>query len=152
MKVLASIDNYEKFKFAATITPRQPDSGFSMCFGNTDLSGSFKTGIRFYGSGGLVFDDDGKFFGGYQSGRSLEIAGSFFGNRMSYFYNGNLVRNNLITNGNFTEVEFEKFGDSELNLRFDFISGQHPSDNIMVDLNGIILISSDNFYILPIIE
>jgi hypothetical protein len=149
MKLLSSISNYEKFRFAATITPRQPDSGFSLCFGNTDVSGLFNTGIKFYGSGGLVFDNDGKFFGGYQSGRSLEIEGSFFGDRMSYLYNGHLVRNNLLTNGNFDTVEFEKFGDSEASVRFEFVSGLHPSGDLIVDFNGIILLSVDNLYILP---
>jgi hypothetical protein len=151
MKVLSLIDNYEKFNFAATITPTQPNSGFSMCFGRTGVSGFFETGIKFYGSGGLVFDNDGKFFGGYQSGRSLEIEGHFFGeeNRMSYMCNGKLVRNNLVATGNFDTIEFDKHGESNLDIRFNYISGLRP---FLVDLDGIILVSSDNFYILPKVQ
>jgi hypothetical protein len=125
MKVLEPIDNYERFRFSARITPRQPDSGFSLCFGLTGESDSFYTGIKFYGSGGLIFDNENKFFGGYQSGRSFEIDGHFFGdeNRMSYFYDNKLVRNNLLVTGNFDTIEFEKFGNSNLDISFEYISG-----------------------------
>lgn len=125
MKTLAIINDYERFRFTATIVPRQPDSGFSLCLGQTGALDSFYTGVRFYGSGGLIFDNDNKFFGGYQSGRSLEIEGHFFGdeNRMSYFYDGQLVRNNMLVTGRFDTVEFYKHGNSEINLRFEYISG-----------------------------
>lgn len=125
MKVRASIDNYQRVSFSAAITPRKPDLGFSLCFGETGSSDSFYTGIKFFGSGGLVFDNDGKFFGGYQSGQSLKIEGHFFGdqNRMSYLYNGELVRNNLVVTGNFDTIEFEKHGESDLNIKFNYISG-----------------------------
>lgn len=123
MKVLSTIQDYEQFRFSADIVPRQPDSGFSLCFGQT--GDSFYTGIRFYGSGGLVFDNEDTFFGGYQSGRSVKISGNYFGdeNRMSYFYDGKLVTNNLETTGRFDTIEFEKFGNSQLNFNIEYVSG-----------------------------
>jgi hypothetical protein len=151
MKSLASIKKYNSFSFKANITPRSPESGFDLCFGTTGSSGVFATGSRFYGRSGLVFDQSGNFFGGYYSGRSLEIEGHFFGDRLSYFYNGVLVNNNASVQSSFDSVEFDKFGDSTLYLELNYISGLVPevAEEGIQDINGIFLISRDNFYILP---
>lgn len=125
MKTIQNISGCERFRFSADVVPRQPDSGFSLYFGVSGEAGSFHTGVGFYGSGGLVFDGEGSFFGGYQSGRSLGIQGSFFGDedRMSYFLDGKLVKNNMIATGIYDAVEFDKFGNSQLNLSVEYISG-----------------------------
>lgn len=148
MKILNPIQNYEKFYFSASITPRNPDSGFSFAFGTTGNLGEFTTGVRFYGRSGLVFDDANNFFGGYYSGRSLELEGHFFGDRLSYFYNGVLINNNIPVSNNFNAIEFEKFGNSTLRLELNYVSGARNEQGLQ-DNNGIFLLSSDNFYILP---
>lgn len=147
MKTLASIQNYESFYFKANITPRSPASGFSFAFGETGVSG-FSTGIVFSGRSGLVFDQSGNFFGGYYSGRQLEIEGHFFGERLSYLCDGVLVNNNIPISNNFNAVEFDKIGNSELNLELNYISGLVIGQGLQ-DSNGIFLLSSDNYYILP---
>jgi len=151
MKTLAKIQNYSNFFFKATITPRVPLSGFDFSFGTTGESGDFSTGVRFYGRSGMVFDQSGNLFGGYYSGRSLEIEGHFFGDRLSYFHNGVLINNNIPIENSFNSVEFDKFGDSVLYLEMNYVSGLVPevTEQGIQDKNGIFLISSDNLYILP---
>lgn len=148
MKALSNIQNYEKFKFLATIVPKSPDSGFSLSFGTSGEAG-FTTGARFYGRSGLVFDQENNFFGGYYSGRSLDIEGHFFGNRLSYLYNGTLINNNIPLLNNFNCIEFEKLNDSELNVVLNYVSGLRDSESGLVDSGGTFLLSSDGFYLLP---
>ena len=148
MKTGTPIQNYESFYFKAIITPREPNSGFCLSFGATGQDGSLTTGVSFSGRSGFVFDQSGNFFGGYYSGRSLNLEGHFFGDRLSYFYNSKLVNNNIPIANNFNAVEFEKFGDSTLSLEVNYISGLR-SDEGLQDINGNFLISRDNFYILP---
>lgn len=151
MKTLATIKNYQSFAFKADITPRSPASGFSLAFGNTGSSGIFSTGVVFSGRSGFVFDQSGNLFGGYYSGRQIQIEGHFFGDRLSYFYDGVLVNNNLPVSNSFDSVEFDKIENSQLNLRLDYISGFVPlsTEEGLADSSGIFLLSSDNFYILP---
>ena len=153
MKVLSTIKNYQSFSFKANITPRSPESGFSFAFGETGTLGTFSTGIVFSGTSGLVFDQSGNFFGGYYSGRSLEIEGHFFGDRLSYFCNGVLINNNLPITNSFDCVEFDKIGNSQLNLQLSYVSGlvATGSESGLVDSSGTFLLSSDGFYLLPLV-
>lgn len=163
MKILQSTEPYKSFYFKASITPKNPISGFSIAFGITGESGVFSTGVVFSGRKGFVFDQKGNFFGGYYSGRQLEIEGSLFNNRLSYFYNGSLVSNNIQINNSYQSsyafncFEFDKIEDSTVFLEVNYISGYTPPqtgqqiEEGLQDNNGIFLISSDNYYILPII-
>lgn len=148
MKILSNIQNYEKFSFLATIVPRSPDSGFSLSFGNSGEDG-FITGARFYGRSGLVFDQENNFFGGYYSGRSLDIEGHFFGSRLSYFCDGVLMNNNIPVSNDFDCVEFEKLGDSSLRLELNYISGFRDTESTLRDNAGSYLLSSEGFYLRP---
>jgi hypothetical protein len=166
MKVLQSINRSKLFYFKASITPRSPASGFSFAFGSTGESQVFNTGIVFSGRNGLIFDQSGNFFGGYYSGRQSQIEGHVFENRLSYFYEDSLVNNNIVfdsghqISGGFNCFEFDKIEDSSLLLNLNYVSPfteAAPLPPIVVtgeglqDINGIFLISSDNYYILPII-
>lgn len=163
MKILQSIEPYRSLYFTATITPKSVVSGFSIAIGNTGETDGFLTGIIFSGRNGFVFDQKGNFFGGYYSGRQLEIQGHLFRNRLSYFYNSNLVSNNItITNSDqssyaYNCFEFDKIEDSTVSVQFNYISGYVPPstgeqiEEGLQDNNGIYLISSDNYYILPIL-
>jgi hypothetical protein len=151
MKTIAPIKNYQCFSFRANIVPRVPLSGFDLSFGSTGEAGNFTTGVRFYGRSGMAFDQSGNFFGGYYSGRSLDIEGHFFGDRLSYFCNGVLVNNDIPIVNSFNAIEFDKFGDSQLSLELNYVSGLVPEETQegIQDINGIFLISYDNLYILP---
>lgn len=126
MKTLQEIERYTNFYFITDIVPRVPDSGFSLYFGNTGASQIFSTGIGFYGKSGMVFDSQNNFFGGYYSGRQIEIEGHFFNGRLSYFCDGELMANNITYTGNFNCIEFNKLGDSSLSMQINYISGKIP--------------------------
>ena len=121
MKKTKSIDTYENFYFKADIISRCPDSGFSLSFGDLN-SGVFTTGVVFSGRSGLIFDQSGNFFGGYYSGRSFNLEGHFFGDRLSYFYDGVLMNNNLTVTTGFNAIEFDKFDRSSLNIDLYYIN------------------------------
>ena len=140
MKILQSIESSVPFYFTATITPRSVISGFSIAFGNTGTNNEFSTGIVFSGRNGFVFDQSGNFFGGYYSGRQLEIEGHIFNEkssevegyisneRLSYFYNGNLINNNISINENnefsygYNCFEFDKIEDSVISLQVNYVA------------------------------
>ena len=157
MKILQSIEPYKSFYFKASVTPKSPISGFSIAFGTTGEVGDFSTGVVFSGRKGLVFDQNGNFFGGYYNSRQIDIEGHLFNNRLSYFYNGTLISNNIQINNNyqlsdaFNCFEFDKIEDSTVFVEVNYISGYKPIglEEGLKDNNGIFLISSDNYYILP---
>ena len=120
MKVLKPIQNHINFSFVANVVPRSPDSGFSLCIGSTGETYDFLTGISFVGRSGIVFDQSGNFFGGYYSGRSIEIEGHIIGDRLSYFCDGVLMNNNIFVTGNFNAVEFNKLNDSTAIVDFNY--------------------------------
>jgi len=164
MKILQSINRSKHFYFKTLITPRSVDSGFSFAFGSTGQSQIFTTGIAFSGRSGLVFDQSGNFFGGYYNGRQLQIDGHLFSGRLSYFYNDSLVNNNIRFNtghqasGGFNCFEFDKPEESSIFLEINYVPDFTESlplppttvpEETLKDINGIFLISSDNYYILP---
>jgi hypothetical protein len=120
MKFISPIKEYYTLKFDANILIDSPLSGFSLYFGDTGVSGSFTTGFGFYGSGGMIFDNSGNFFGGYHSGRQTQIEGSLFGDRLSYFYNGSLINNNFPSDTFFNAIEFDKHQETQLNLNIHY--------------------------------
>jgi hypothetical protein len=144
MKNLATINNYESFFFKANIVPRDPESGFSLAFGNTGGSLDFVTGVVFSGARGMVYDQFGNFFGGYYSGRSLDIEGHFFGDRLSYFYNGVLIKNNFPISNNFDAIEFDKHGESQLSLNVSYVSGARGPNYLLGSDSSIVLGSDES--------
>lgn len=122
MKIISGIQEYSNFYFDLSLIPREPVSGFSLYFGTTGVSGVFTTGIGFYGTGGMIFDNSGDLFGGYYSGRAVEIQGHLFDGRLSYFYDGTLIKNNLPSANNFNSIEFDKHGNTPLNLSLNYIA------------------------------
>jgi hypothetical protein len=122
MKIISGIQEYSNFYFRASLIPTEPVSGFSLYFGTTGVSGIFTTGIGFYGTGGMIFDNSGDLFGGYYSGRSVDIQGHLFTGRLSYFYDDVLIKNNLPSANNFNSIEFDKHGETSLDLTLNYIT------------------------------
>lgn len=122
MKIITGIQEYSNLYFKANIVEREPVSGFSLYLGVSGISGSFTTGVGFYGTGGMIFDNSGDLFGGYYSGRLTELEGHLFSGRLSYFYNGTLIKNNHPSSNNYNAIEFDKHGDTSLDLTLNYIS------------------------------
>ncbi|MDB4314549.1 hypothetical protein N9955_00820 [bacterium] len=148
MKTVVPTQEYDDYYFKANIVPDVPDSGFELNLGfisNND-TGSFETGIQFRGESGYIFGPENKFFGGYQSGKSFNIDGYMVESGFSYFFDGVLVQNNLQFTGGLNAFEFDKHGNTELDIEFSYTKELIG----LQDSSGIFLISSDNLYIVPL--
>lgn len=139
MKIISPIEEYYSLKFNANILIDVPDSGFSLYFGKTGASGSFSTGFGFYGSGGMIFDNSGNFFGGYHSGRQNQIEGNLFGRRLSYFYNGSLINNNFPSQKFFNAIEFDKHRNSQLILDIDYFQKEDSYIDVYANQEMVLL-------------
>lgn len=147
MKVYSSFDINVQGHITSDITIDNPASGFSLMFGYSGDGSNFVTGFGFSGYSGYLFDNSGTFFGGYQSGIEFQIDSHIFRNenRVSYFYNGSLIRNNIYYSSSLLKinaVEFDKIADSVASIIV--YDGDKESYNVLLDSSGIFLYSSDN--------
>lgn len=120
MKIYSQPNISGAFVADIKINVRDPDSGFRFSLGqNTGVD--FDTGLSFYGYSGYVFDQENVFFGGYSSGSDFGIQVHVFeDNRVSYFFEETLIRNNLTAPFSMNTFEFEKIGDSSAFVSVDY--------------------------------
>lgn len=119
MKVYQQISGYNKSIIDLTIVCQESNSLFSVAGGSGSIVDDnvvlHQTGFVFSGINGFLFDQSGNFFGGYSPQISFNINvhlkedGSF-----SYFYNDQLVSNNMQYTTGMNYIEFEKNNSSLL--------------------------------------
>lgn len=100
-------------------------SGFDLFFGKN--SGEFfETGFGFFGRSGYIFDSNNFFFGGYSENETFNISCNFLPeNRVSYYFNNKLIKNNLISN---TGVDFCQFSKENLSSAILEVRSKNPAD------------------------
>lgn len=145
MNVYAQIPNLENEMFiSADILCNDPLNGFDLYFGKN--SGElFETGFGFFGRSGCIFDSDGFFFGGYNSGRRINISSHVFGDgRVSYFYNGKLINNDLTLASQIIDnVEFNKNNGSS--AFFSVTAKERDIDEGAILYNGDAILYNGDF-------
>lgn len=111
------------FNFNCVVNSTDPLNGFSLKLG---LSGnnSFTNHISFSGISGFLFDTEGSFVGGFQSGNDVNISGVVFPDRLLYYINNTLIKNNVSVSPEIDTIVFDKNNGGSLNIVFNegFIS------------------------------
>jgi len=130
MKVYQRVTGYERSILDLEISVDNYSSGIASGFliaigdglyvtgagGSTGLANS---GIMFSGHNGYIFDQSGRFVGGYYPDSNTEISihnkndGTF-----SYFINGDFIANNMNGLTGFEVIEFEKYLQSSLSIGY----------------------------------
>lgn len=102
-----------------------PYSGFDFTVYETGLGIKYDI-FNFSGSQGYVYDQSGRFFGGYKSGQSINITThyDYSNDKLKYYFNNTLVANDMDPTNNskgINSIEFEKYGNSTLEVN---VTGQ----------------------------
>ena len=102
-----------------------PYSGFDFTVYETGLGIKYDI-FNFSGSQGYVYDQSGRFFGGYRSGQSINITThyDYSNDKFKYYFNNTLVANDMDPTNNskgINSIEFEKNGNSTLEVN---VTGQ----------------------------
>lgn len=128
MKVYQQVAGYEESITNLTITIDDTFSGFSVAAGTGDVvageggsTGLLNSGFVFSGNVGYIFDQSGRFVGGYSHDLAFDISVHMKrNNTYSYFINDVLIANNVTGSTGFDYIEFEKHGDSTLGIEYIF--------------------------------
>ena len=123
MKVYQQVDGYGESITNLTISIDDTFSGFSVAAGtgNAGGDGLLNSGFVFSGSVGYIFDQSGRFVGGYSPDVPFDISVHMKRNdTYSYFINDVLIANNVSGSTGFDYIEFEKHGDSSLGIEYIF--------------------------------
>lgn len=122
MKVYQQVTGKEESILNLQINAREASSGFLVAAGTGDVvtgeggsTGLLNTGFYFSGSEGYVFDQSGRFVGGYNSNYPVNLSIHMRSDQtFSYFIDDTLIANNMSGLTGFDYIEFEKHGDSSL--------------------------------------
>ena len=124
------------------ITSLDTPSGFSLRFGNF-ITGSFDQSFAFSGRSGYVFDSDGDLVYGYEYNKPFSVECHVFSNRVSYWINGSVIKNNLVKDaGGFDAVIFDGRGTARVSAQVPDVS---VSSDGLISSDGYTLVSSDGF-------
>ena len=119
MKVSGTLSGFENCIIDMDIYIDSPNSGFDLTVMETGV-GTRDDIFSFSGYEGYVFDQSGRFIGGYRSGTSFNIQThfDFDQTKFRYYFDGQLISNNMtpITAKSPNCVEFEKYGNSSLEV------------------------------------
>tara|TARA_R100000231_G_scaffold134416_1_gene107953 strand:- start:4410 stop:5666 length:1257 start_codon:yes stop_codon:yes gene_type:complete len=127
-----SLANYTNSIFDMTISADSPHSGFEVSLMET---GAFYSPnlITFSGREGYLFDKDGNFFGGYESGVpfNIQVHYDYDNSTFSYYHQDNLIANGLSITG----VDSQGATDGAVNfVKFT----KHGNSNMTVSATGIV--------------
>lgn len=123
MKVYQNVTGVEESTIEFNTFVEDSYSGFSIAAGtgNAGGDGLLNTGFVFSGSEGYIFDQSGRFVGGYESEEVFNIlVHSKSDNTMSFFINDVLIANNYSATTGFDYIEFDKHGESTLNITHSY--------------------------------
>jgi hypothetical protein len=128
MKVYQQISGKEKSIVNLDILVDNTYSGFLVAAGTGDIvageggsTGLLNSGFVFSGYEGYVFDQSGRFVGGYAPNIPVNISVHMKeDDSYSYFINDSLIANNMSGSTGFDYIEFEKHGESTLSIEYIF--------------------------------
>ena len=119
MNVYQSVTGYEASIIEMDILVDNTFSGFSIAGGQKDPSQTEISDYSFSFSGyeGYIFDQSGRFVGGYQPNTSFKISvHSKSDETCSYFIDDVLIANNYTGVTGFDLIEFDKIGESSVSI------------------------------------
>lgn len=146
MKYYAEFNEAEDFYVKADIIAKSPSSGFVFSVG-TMSSNTFTTGVTVSGISGMLFDQSGRFFGGFYSGRQFDLEFHFFPERSSLFHKNSIICNNYPISNLLNCVEFDKHENSSAAVNVYY--GSVYSSEYLIDSLGQTLFSFDGFALSP---
>jgi len=123
MKVYQQVTGKEESIVNLDILVENTYSGFSVAAGtgNAGGDGLLNSGFVFSGYEGYVFDQSGRFVGGYAPNIPVNISIHMKSdNTYSYFIEDALIANNVSGSTGFDYIEFEKHGDASLDIEYIF--------------------------------
>lgn len=123
MKVYQQVTGKEESILNLDILVENTFSGFSVAAGtgNAGGDGLLNSGLVFSGYEGYVFDQSGRFVGGYAPNIPVNISVHMKSDdTYSYFIDDVLIANNVSGSTGFDYIEFEKHGDASLNIEYIF--------------------------------
>jgi hypothetical protein len=123
MKVYQQVTGKEESIVNLDILVENTYSGFSVAAGtgNAGGDGLLNSGFVFSGYEGYVFDQSGRFVGGYAPNIPVNISVHMKSdNTYSYFIEDALIANNVSGSTGFDYIEFEKHGEASLNIEYIF--------------------------------
>ena len=128
MKVYQQISGKEKSIVNLEILVDNTYSGFLVAAGTGDVvageggsTGLLNSGFVFSGYEGYVFDQSGRFVGGYAPNIPVNISVHMKeDDSYSYFINDSLIANNMSGSTGFDYIEFEKHGESTSSIEYIF--------------------------------
>lgn len=123
MKVYQQVTGKEESILNLDILVENTFSGFSVAAGtgNAGGDGLLNSGFVFSGYEGYVFDQSGRFVGGYAPNIPVNISVHMKSDdTYSYFIDDVLIANNVSGSTGFDYIEFEKHGDASLNIEYIF--------------------------------
>jgi len=123
MKVYQQLTGYEESILNLNILVENTYSGFSVAGGTGNAEGDalLNSGFVFSGYEGYVFDQSGRFVGGYAPNIPVNLSIHMKSNdTYSYFIDNVLIANNVSGSTGFDYIEFEKHGDSSLGIEYIF--------------------------------
>jgi len=123
MKVYQNVTGVEESTLEFNTLIEDSFSGFSIAAGtgNSNGDGLLNTGFIFSGSEGYIFDQSGRFVGGYESEEVFNIyVHCKSDNTMSFFINEVLIANNYSAPTGFDYIEFDKHGGSNMNITHSY--------------------------------
>ena len=123
MKVYQQVTGKEESILNLDILVENTFSGFSVAAGtgNAGGDGLLNSGFVFSGYEGYVFDQSGRFVGGYATNIPVNISVHMKSDdTYSYFIDDVLIANNVSGSTGFDYIEFEKHGDASLNIEYIF--------------------------------
>ena len=118
MKVSGTLSGFNNSIVDMSVYIDNPYSGFELTAMETG-NGTRYNIFTFSGSQGYVYDQSGRFFAGYKSGTSLDLKVhyNYNGQLFSYYYDDNLVSNNMVpltANKSIDSIEFDRHNNSTL--------------------------------------
>ena len=128
MKVYQQITGKEESIVNLNVFVDNTFSGFCVAAGTGDVltgeggsTGLLNSGFVFSGYEGYIFDQSGRFVGGYSADNPFDISVHMKSDdTYSYFINDVLIANNVSGSTGFDYIEFEKHADSTLSIEYIF--------------------------------
>jgi hypothetical protein len=123
MKIYQQITGAEECTIQFSTLVENSFSGFCIAAGtgNANGDGLLNTGLIFSGSEGYIFDQSGRFVGGYEADQVFDIlVHSKSNNTFSFFIDGTLIANNYHCPTGFDYIEYDKHGSANLNITHNY--------------------------------
>lgn len=120
MKVSGTLSGFNNSIVDMNVYIDNPLSGFELTAMETG-NGTRYDIFSFSGSEGYIYDQSGRFFGGYKSGVSFDIQAhyNYTDTKITYYFNNKLICNSIdpiVSSKSIDSIEFEKYGNSTISV------------------------------------